>query len=362
MAERRRARVVAVAVTAILVLALATGGAYWMASGDRPAPRPTVPTATATIVRTTLSTTTQLSATLGYAGEQTLSSQSEGTVTALPSLGAIIPRGQQLYEVDGRSVYLFYGARPVWRAFQLGMVPGPDVQQLEANLTALGFGAGITVDDDFTWNTERGILAWQRATGQAPTGEIDLGRVLFAPGPLRIADTSALGSVTGPGQPVLTVTSPVPVVTVDIPTLQVQLVHVGDHVTVTLPTGRTIAGTVTDVSAVAQVQSNGSGDQSGGPPQATVPAHVALADASDAAGFDRAPVTVNVVDQQVHNALAVPITALVALSGGGYGVWVDGQHGRRQLVGVTPGLFTDALVQVTGSGIEPGQKVEVPAS
>lgn len=347
----------------IVVLALGTGGAYWMASGNRPAPRPTVSVGTATVVRTTLSTTTQLSATLGYAGTQALQSQSEGVVTALPGLGSIVEQGQELYEVDGRAVYLFYGTRPVWRSFQLGMTPGPDVQQLEADLAALGFGAGITVDDDFTWNTERGILAWQRATGQDATGSIALGTVLFAAGPLRIAaDGVELGAATGPGQPVLTATSPVPVVTVDIPTLQVQLVHVGDHVTVTLPTGRTIAGTVTDVSAVAQVQNNGSGDQSGGPSQATVPAHIALADGSDAAGFDQAPVTVNVVDQQVHDALAVPITALVALSGGGYGVWVDGSHGRRQLVGVAPGLFTDTLVQITGSGIEPGQKVEVPAS
>ena len=134
----------------IVVLALGTGGAYWMASGNRPAPRPIVSVGTATVVRTTLRTTTQLSATLGYAGTQTLQSQSEGVVTALSGLGSIVEQGQELYEVDGRAVYLFYGTRPVWRSFQLGMTPGPDVQQLEADLAALGFGACMTVDDDFT--------------------------------------------------------------------------------------------------------------------------------------------------------------------------------------------------------------------
>jgi hypothetical protein len=59
--------------------------------------------------------------------------------------------------------------------------------------------------------------------------------------------------------------------------------------------------------------------------------------------------------------LAVPLTALVALSGGGYAVYVE--HGRsRQLTGVTPGLFASTLVQVTSSGLREGDIVEVPAS
>jgi hypothetical protein len=58
--------------------------------------------------------------------------------------------------------------------------------------------------------------------------------------------------------------------------------------------------------------------------------------------------------------LAVPITALVALAGGGYGVWVDAGVARH-LVAVSPGLFTDTLVQVTAPGLRVGDRIEVPA-
>jgi len=66
----------------------------------------------------------------------------------------------------------------------------------------------------------------------------------------------------------------------------------------------------------------------------------------------------------VHNVLAVPVTALLALAGGGYAVEVVTTDGTHQLVSVAAGLFDDAagLVQVTGSGLAAGLHVVVPAS
>ena len=51
------------------------------------------------------------------------------------------------------------------------------------------------------------------------------------------------------------------------------------------------------------------------------------------------------------NALAVPVTALLAQPGGGYSVEVVHKAGADHLVAVSLGLFDDAqgLVQVTGS-------------
>jgi multidrug efflux pump subunit AcrA (membrane-fusion protein) len=79
------------------------------------------------------------------------------------------------------------------------------------------------------------------------------------------------------------------------------------------------------------------------------------------ATLDQAPVTVSVVDRQVHGVLAVPVTALAALAGGGYGVWVD-RPGPRHLVPVTTGLFATSLVEVQGAGLSAGDEVEVPSS
>jgi peptidoglycan hydrolase-like protein with peptidoglycan-binding domain len=329
-----------------------------------------VATQTAVVVRTTLTTTTQLSGTLGYSGSYQVTDQLPGTITALPVPGTFVRRGQRAYEVDGVGVFLMYGARPAWRAFAAGMTPGPDVRELEQNLTALGFGANFTVDNTFTWNTEQAVRAWQHSTGQQQTGIVELGRVSFAPTALRVAANSvSLGALAQPGQAVLSASSPTPVVTVTIPATQTYLVHRGDAVAITVPSGATSTGRVVEISPVAAVSdgsassSAGGNGQSGGPSgpaQASVPALVTLDHPSIAANLDQAPVTVTVTDRRVTGVLAVPITALTALAGGGYAVWVDAASARR-LVGVTPGLFSDTLVQVTAPNLTVGDHVEVPA-
>lgn len=78
--------------------------------------------------------------------------------------------------------------------------------------------------------------------------------------------------------------------------------------------------------------------------------------------WDQAPVQVTVTTATVPRALVVPVTALLAQSGGGYAVEVVDPQGAHHLVSVSLGLFDDAdgLVQVTGSGLVPGQEVVVP--
>ena len=64
--------------------------------------------------------------------------------------------------------------------------------------------------------------------------------------------------------------------------------------------------------------------------------------------------TVNVVSAQVRGVLAVPVSALVALAGGGYALEVV--HGSAaSLVAVHTGLFSDTLVQVSGAGLAAGR-------
>jgi multidrug efflux pump subunit AcrA (membrane-fusion protein) len=80
--------------------------------------------------------------------------------------------------------------------------------------------------------------------------------------------------------------------------------------------------------------------------------------------LDQAPVTVYITTASVKNALAVPVTALVAQSPRGYVVEVVGPGNTRRYVPVTPGIFDDnsGLVEVTGA-LTPGQRVvTAPAS
>ena len=73
---------------------------------------------------------------------------------------------------------------------------------------------------------------------------------------------------------------------------------------------------------------------------------------------------VGITTARVRGALVVPVTALLAQSGGGYAVEVVGAAGRNHLVPVSLGMFDDAdgLVQVTGSGLTAGQRVVVAST
>jgi len=58
--------------------------------------------------------------------------------------------------------------------------------------------------------------------------------------------------------------------------------------------------------------------------------------------------------------MAVPVTALLALTEGGYAVEVDNGDGTTRLIGVDPGLYADNLVEVASSGLQVGDLVVVP--
>jgi hypothetical protein len=385
--RRGRRRRAATIVTPIALAGVAAGALY----GTHVLPLKNHPGAagaaatrvtTAAVTRTTITNTVQASGELSYAGHYTVANQAQGTAyTWLPAEGSVIRRGHALYEVDGAPVTLFYGSRPEWRTLYWGVTPGPDIAQLDRNLIALGYGKYLTVSDHFTGATAYAVEQWQQATGRTVTGTVPLGQVAYAPGPARVTGaTPALGSPPQPGTPVLTATSTLPVVTAQLPVTQEYLVHVGNQVTVTLPDGTTTtSGTVTAVSTVAAAASDSGQGQggtapspSGGPgnnsPE-TVAMTVRLAHPQAAGNLDQAPVSVSIVSAQARNALAVPITALVALAGGGYAVQVvhataasGGPRTTTTLVPVTTGLFSDTLVQVTGPGLAVGQKVEVPSS
>jgi hypothetical protein len=326
-----------------------------------------VPTAqpamsTTPVVRTNLTNTVQVGGTVSYAQSYTVINQAAGTAyTWLPAVGAVVRRGHELYEVDGTPVTLFYGLRPQWRALSAGIVPGPDVAQLEQNLIALGYGRQLTVSDYYTAATAYAVDLWQAAAGLPVTGAVPLGQLAFAPGPLRIArDAPSLGSPPQPGSPVLTATSTVPVVTARLPVTQEYLVRPGDQVTVTLPDGVTTTdGVVTVVSSVATAGPSGAG--ASGPD--TVAMTVRLVHPSVTGSLDQAPVSVSIVSARVRDVLAVPISALVALAGGGYAVQVvEAARAAVRLVPVRTGLFSDTLVQVSGQGIAAGLSIEVPSA
>jgi peptidoglycan hydrolase-like protein with peptidoglycan-binding domain len=357
---RRRA----VLTGAALAVAASSGGGWWWLRGTPAPPAVTgVATGTATVTRTDLSATTTVQGTLGYAGAYDVYWQGPGggTVTWLPRAGQVITRGHPVLTVDDTQVRLFYGDRPAWRPLALGVTAGPDVRVLENNLVALGYAATgtMTVDGHFTTATAAALRRWQRATHQPVTGELALGAVTVQPGRLRVATTSARVGAPAGGGPLLSGTSVTAVVNLAVPVTDTHLVHLRDAVTVTLPDGKTVPGRVTSLSTVATAP--GQDQQDRGNELPSVPAQITLTRQTTGANLDQAPVDVNVVTGNAASALTVPITALVALAGGGYGVYVL-TPGTRRLVGVSPGLFSETSVEVRGGGLHEGETVEVPAT
>jgi peptidoglycan hydrolase-like protein with peptidoglycan-binding domain len=347
------------AAVAAVVLVTAFGSGNSSASDRSDA----VSTSLARVERTTLSAQTQASGTIGYADAATLAGFGTGSVfTWLPEPGAVIRRGQRLYSVDSHATLLMYGALPAWREFRLGMGDGHDVEQLNANLRALGYGDAPS-GDSFTDGTRQAIEQLQADHGLSETGSLPLGSVVFRPGPTRISSVAqSLGAPFQPDAPVLNVTSTRHTLEVQLDPSQQANVNLADKVRITLPDNTTTTGVISHVGTVSTTDGSSS-------PRATDQAaamlnlEVRLFDQRAARRLDQAPVQVLITTAKVKDVLVVPITALLAQSGGRYAVEVADGEKERRLVPVELGLFDDAngLVQVEGRGLRAGQRVVVPA-
>jgi peptidoglycan hydrolase-like protein with peptidoglycan-binding domain len=371
--RRRRGRWLASAGVAVVVAAAVVGATVAHPFGTAHPARQTdnsAATSLATVARRTITAQAQVSGILGYAGSYSIINQASGTYTSLPGTGSVIRQGAVLYRVNGAPVVLLYGSTPAYRALAEGAtaadVTGPDVRQLNAALVALGYASRDELDpasDEFSWRTRAAVEKLQARLGVSQTGQLALGDVVFLPSAVRItAVPAALGGQAGAGMTALTATSWRRAVTVALDAARQSQVARGDKVAITLPDGQVTPGVVSAVGKVATVSSSGSGS-------ATITVTISLANPPASGTLDQAPVLVSVTTASAPDALVVPVTALLALAGGGYAVEVaaagSGITGTaHRLVPVAVGLFDDAdgLVQVTGPGLAAGQRVVVPGS
>jgi HlyD family secretion protein len=402
---RRRWRLAAAAaVVAVAAAAAVIGVTRPFQGSGAPAASGEAATSLATVTRQSLSSQTQVNATLGYAGDYSVvlppaaggqgqpapagqgaaggqpgGSSSPAIFTALPGAGQVVRQGQRLYSVSGSAVALLYGRVPAYRTLSPGM-SGADVRQLNTDLVALKDASRAELDPESSYfgaATASALESLQARLGVTQTGSLALGQAVFLPTAARVSSVSAaLGGPAQPGAQVLQATSTTREVTAQLDAAQQSDVKAGDHVTITLPGNETTPGVVTSVGVVATAPAGGSGAGTGsssgspasqgpggsgsGPP--TIEVHIRPADPAATGRLDQAPVQVTITTATADNALVVPVDALIARAGGGYAVEVAGAGGRRHLVAVTLGLFDDAdgSVQVSGTGLAAGQNVVVP--
>jgi hypothetical protein len=351
MRRRWTTAAVAVALTAGGVAAFLLTGGLPDAEGTDAQAAGNQPAATADITRQTLVDKESHGGSLGFGDSAALATRLSGTVTALPAADTTIKRGGALYKVDNDPVVLLYGSLPAYRALSAGD-EGADVTQFEKNLWALGY-RGFTVDDEYTSATADAVEDWQDDLGLDETGTVELGRIVYAGGPIRVASRSVdLGATVQPGTELLTTTATGRVATVELDISDQRLAKKGTKVDVTLPDGKTVPGKITGVvTTVEEAENPGQAD--------TTKIQVTVTFDKAPQGLDDAAVSVEFVSAQRENVLTVPVNALLALAEGGYGLQiVDGTATR--VVAVETGLFASGRVEVTGDGLAEGQKVGIP--
>ncbi|WP_406039833.1 peptidoglycan-binding protein [Micromonospora sp. NBC_00898] len=300
------------------------------------------------IRRGDLVSTRSIKGTLDFGTQTAVAATLAGTITELAPVGTTVRRGGALFRIDDEPVVLAYGKRPMWRPLGPG-ARGRDVAQLESNLVALGYRT-LTADESYTASTASTVRRWQRHLGVPDTGRVELGRIVYATGPLRIAAHLGGAGDRAPG-PALAVTGTDRAVTLKLPAADQVLAKTGRAVTVGLPGGEVVAGRVSSVVRAPAGQGSG-------PEEALVT--VSIADQAKVAKLDESGVDVRFMLDERKDVLTVPVTALLALREGGYGVeLLDGAESR--VVAVQVGLFADGQVEINGAGIVQGAQVVVPA-
>jgi len=411
-----RKAVIAVAVVSGLMLVSAGVYAQRVLGGDGepvPAASAGAKPATAPVVRTDLSDYWTEVGRVGYRQQRTLRGAADGVVTWLPKSGRSVARGDALFRVDDRPVSLFYGETPMFRDIAtIGMV-GRDVRVLADNLRAMGFrigrqpapGTWLTVpaagdekadeeksekgeraggektekaggektekaggeksgesrksgggslrvrmsrqDAVFTQSLKAAVQRWQwDARIQPADGTVRRGDILVLPGEVRVGAASAkLGDDAT--NDVIAVSAQAKAVLVEADATRSDAIRSGQKVQITLPDDKTTTGTVSSVSKDVKSADDGPADTPKVQVVVTVDKSSAIKDLS------AADVEVRFAGTSVKDVLAVPVGALLALSGGGYAVQISG----GELTAVETGLFADGMVEVTGDGLSEGTVV-----
>jgi len=350
----------AAAVTTGLLAATLTGCKVPGADSPADAASPETSMDTATVTRVDLTEATTATGELDYGEARDLVSLGAGTVTALPPAGRVVRNGRPLYYVDTVPVLRMEGKVPAWRDLGPSVSDGPDVRQLERALTRLGYAddLGMGVDGDWTWVTTIAVERLQEDLGLDETGELSLGQIVFTPEDVRVVDRLVdVGAQVQPGTAVLQVGDTHRAVTASLGTTQKYLAPVGGRVRLSFPDGTSARGVITSVEDVAGSETT---EES---LAVTVELPVGKWGAKDRAKvadqLDGTSVQVEFTDTIAKDVLAVPVTALVALANGGYGVEKVAADGSTSYVAVTPGSFSDTMVAISDGDLAEGDKVVV---
>lgn len=260
----------------------------------------------------------------------------------------VVSVGDELLRINGRPMLAVAEPVPYWRPLQRFIEDGPDVEMLEQYLTDEGYSPG-TVNHEFTDRTRDAVEAWQEdhdypidgiflptdvANGEWPAtvGAIDL----------------EVGTTVVAGQPLVPFVDDELSVTVQVDPTDRSRLETGLVAEVSIPaTGAEGTGLISELADNAEIDQQGVERYRG---------EVALD--GDLGVVDGTAVRIEVILEQVLNALAVPV-ASVSLNGDGQEeVRILNRAGTLDRVEVETGLTEGAMVEIV-SGLDGSEQVVV---
>jgi hypothetical protein len=269
---------------------------------------------------------------------------STATLTELLAVGETAGRGSVLYRADDEPIVALLSATPLFRDLRVGVTDGPDVQAIESELRALGYG-GFTVDEHYDASTAAAVQRWETDLGRSePDGVVTVGEVRLLDEPAAVLEHSAtVGDLLEPDDAVLVLGADSRVIEADVEAADAEDWAVGTPVEVAWPDGTTSTGSVVEVGRdVSDHQ---------------VPIEIALADGAGKAVPIGSRVDLARTVAQRTGAVAVPVSAVVQ-GGDGPAVRVVGD-GDDRVVHVELGIVDDGWVEVA-KGLEAGTTVRLP--
>ncbi len=285
---------------------------------------------------------------------------------------------ENLYKTTGTfgSILMFGQIHP-WREIKLGVPPGQDIKQLKYNLSILGYGAESHKDvssEIFTASTEQSLKDLQNDLGLNPTGVLQLGDVVFLPGKSVVQyDTNfpSIGTEVSSNSVVLSLlpieqessssnkSGVVPSfvslqkVSTSIPVVNKDLIEVDSQVKIELPNEIEVYGSVSDIGKTAIIPE---GNQAFDP---YLEVSISINNDQSFPEWTGAGVIVYVTREIASAVMAVPVTSLISVLDGGYGLEVV-TNNTTQLVPVEVGMYSGGWVEVSSENIREGTQVMNP--
>lgn len=358
-ARPRRGRRLLLAVVAVVLIATAAGAGYFLLDSEGPGASSATPVIVARVERRTLVSTIVTRGLVQYPERGELLAAAPGRVTAVfLAAGDIVDVGIPILAINARPAIPARLALPFYRELKM-TDEGPDVRQLKRYLVDAGYGPAGDLDDDFfSFATYEALRRWQEANGYPVDGVLRPTDLVHGSWPARLGALQArTGEFVQPGEVIATFTAQALEVRVELSSSQRLLLREGTEVIVEVgATGATARGRLTAIVPNAPPTTERAG---GGAASANAnPFAALLGFATPVKLPDGTQVKATFLLQEVADALAVPLGAVVAGADGKPAVQVVEGGGRVRLVPIVTGLVDGAYVEVR-SGLLGGESIIV---